>query len=97
MLIDSASMYTPTPLPGGGQAKVRSIFPHSPMLTRQTEINVILSESGQDEDRKRYTVVLTPANKIDMNAIVEYCQGAKQSEKTKDIAASTLYPSWPTR
>jgi len=95
MLIDSASMYTPTPLPGGGQAKVRSPLYH--LLTRQTEINVILSESGQDEDRKRYTVVLTPANKIDMNAIVEYCQGAKQSEKTKDIAASTLYPSWPTR
>ena len=67
------------------------------LLTRQTEINVILSESGQDEDRKRYTVVLTPANKIDMNAIVEYCQGAKQSEKTKDIAASTLYASWATR
>jgi hypothetical protein len=52
----------------------------------QTEIEVILEESGGDEDRKRYKVTLTPANKIDMNAIVEYCQGAKQSEKAKDMS-----------
>ena len=89
---------TPPPhFPAVAKPRYVLLFITLTLLTRQTEINVILSESGQDEDRKRYTVVLTPANKIDMNAIVEYCQGAKQSEKTKDIAASTLYPSWPTR
>jgi arylamine N-acetyltransferase len=93
MLMYSAAMYTPTPLPGGGQAKVCSSTP--PDVTKadeQTEIEVILEESGGDEDRKRYKVTLTPANKIDMNAIVEYCQGAKQSEKAKDISVCLSSP-----
>ena len=86
-------MYTPTPLPGGGQAKVSFAYKRlCGQADEQTEIEVILEESGGDEDRKRYKVTLTPANKIDMNAIVEYCQGAKQSEKAKDISVCSLSP-----
>jgi hypothetical protein len=91
----SAAMYTPTPLPGGGQAKVSWFLLFTlAEADEQTEIEVILEESGGDEDRKRYKVTLTPANKIDMNAIVEYCQGAKQSEKAKDISVCPSSPSW---
>lgn len=50
---------------------------------------VALKEDDKEvDDRRRFKVQFALANVIDLNSLVEFCQGQKQNEKTKETMVS---------
>lgn len=41
--------------------------------------------NGNDDERRRFKIVITQANVIDLNTIKEFCEGNRQTEQTKEI------------
>ena len=84
----SKNMYTPHPLPND---KVRPCS--GKVLTTQWEFTLALKEPGSDgteDDRRRFKIVITQANVIDLDTIKEFCDANRQTEQTKEIMVSTL-------
>ena len=63
----------------------------------QFEIIVALKEAGGDkaekgdkgdDARRRFKIVFSLANVIDLNTITEFCSKVPQTEKTKEIVVS---------
>lgn len=56
---------------------------------KQLEMIVALKEDDKEvDDRRRFKVQFALANVIDLNSLVEFCQGQKQNEKTKETMVS---------
>ncbi|ORY31025.1 putative Argonaute-like protein [Naematelia encephala] len=68
------------------------------------EVIVALPEGGGQEldEKRRFKVVFTYAQTIDLNTIVDYCKGVKQTEMTKEVmltavmACNVLFRQDPT-
>ena len=87
-------MYTPVQLPVRDGESVSASLSY-PWLTLQWETTVVLREEGSDstdDERRRFKIVFTQANVIDLNTIVEFCKGDQQAEKTKEIMVSASLP-----
>ena len=51
---------------------------------------VALAEDGKDaeDDKRRFNVVMQLANKVDLDTIVDFCKGNKQTEAAKEMMVS---------
>lgn len=60
------------------------------VLTTQREVIVALKEDGRDtdDDKRRFKVVFQHANEIDLDTIIAFCKGNKQTEQAKEMMVS---------
>ena len=56
----------------------------------QTEIIVALKEDGKEpeDDKRRFKIVLSLANKVDLETIVGFSKGEKQSAQVREETVS---------
>ncbi|WRT64767.1 uncharacterized protein IL334_001701 [Kwoniella shivajii] len=56
-----------------------------PMQGDKCEILIALREDGKDpkDDTRRFKAVIQLANRVDLDSIVDYCHGSKQSEQVR--------------
>jgi eukaryotic translation initiation factor 2C len=81
-----------------GSGKVRtpsllllcSFTPPRLVLTTQREVIVALKEDGRDtdDDKRRFKVVFPHATEIDLDTIIAFCKGNKQTEQAKEMMVS---------
>lgn len=59
---------------------------------QQLEYVIPLQEDGGDpnDDKRRFRVVITYASTVDLDTLMDFCNGVPQSEKTKEEMVSDL-------
>lgn len=76
-----------------GESTLRLTYLNRAEADHQTSIIVALREDGKDaqDDKRRFKVVFSLANKVDMETIVGFSKGEAQSAQVREETVSFQY------
>ncbi|ORX38808.1 Argonaute-like protein [Kockovaella imperatae] len=91
-------------LRAGAYDMVKNMYSPFELPSDPWETTITLKEDGGNEDdaRRRFKIVITRANVIDLNTVEDFCKGNRQTEQTKEImlvaiqAMNVLFRQDPT-